>query len=178
MRCTPRPVVRTRGLFFAVILTGASGSGCHWGLLGTAIGASGADGPYVPGRIAEELGSARVRTLGCLDVGIAPIGDRIGIVDVHVGNRCTHPERIDVAKMVVTSEGEKPIALFDPRREIVRLHVGGAERGLERIRFEGMYGTRRLCFDLGAIAPDAPEARPLSMCFRRDVGMWLAEESS
>jgi len=152
-------------------------AGCHWGLMGVALGGGEAKGPYAQNEIAAELGPARVRTLGCLDVGLAPLGDRSDVVDVHVGNRCTHPERIDIAKLaiqVAAGDGvERAASVWDPHGEVVVLHVGGAERGRERLRIDGMSTAQRVCFALGAIAPDAPDARPVPMCFRRGVAEWI-----
>jgi hypothetical protein len=153
--------------------------GCHWGLIGVVVGSGNAQGPYIQNSLAAELGPTRVRTLGCLDVGIEPLGDRSDVVDVHMGNRCTHPEPIDLAKLGVTVrkheyEGvARDAAVWDPRNEVIPLHVGGAERGRERIRIDGMSTAQRVCFSFGSIVPDAPDARPLPMCFRRGTGEWI-----
>jgi hypothetical protein len=149
--------------------------GCHWGLLGLVMGSSSAHGPYQAEQLAKDLGPGSVRTLGCLDVGFVPfVRDRVELLDLHIGNRCTHPEQLDVAQLKITgvdirSEREL-VKLNDPRREIVPLHVGGAEAGVERLRLNATRFLVRLCFDLDGIAPDAPEARPAPICFERLEG--------
>lgn len=165
------------GRVLPILVASVGLGGCHWGLLGVTVGGGYARGPYEPNAIASELGPMRVRTLGCLDVGLAPLGDRSDLVDVHVGNRCTHPERIDVARLGIQMDRgdgvEQPASVYDPHGEVVVLHVGGAERGRERLRIDGMGRAQRVCFSLGAIAPDAPDARPSPMCFRRGTGEWI-----
>lgn len=155
------------------VLTG----GCHWGFVGVVVGSGNAQGPYMQNAIAAELGPSRVRTLGCLDVGVEPLGDRSDVIDLHMGNRCTHPEPVDIAKLGVRiDEGdgvEHDAAVYDPRGEVTLLHVGGAERGRERLRIDRMSHAQRVCFSFGAIAPEAPDARPLPMCFRRGTAVWI-----
>ena len=159
--------------------------GCHFGLIGVAAGADDR-GPYLPGTLTNELGPLQVRTMGCLDIGLVPFDRPAGgprptgsqLVDVHVANRCTHPEAFDLARAKVRGRGDdgtlRDVALSDPRREIVVLHVGGAERGLERVRLEGAEHLASLCFDLTLVAPDAPSSRPAPLCFARREVTWSA----
>jgi len=120
-----------------------------------------ADGPYRAGTLAEELGPERTRTLGCLDLALAMDAD---LLDVHVGNRCGHPEVFDLSKVAIDADPSRDVSLDDPRSEIVPLHVGGAERGHERVRLVGAWGASRLCFRLEGVAPDAPDAHPSPIC--------------
>jgi hypothetical protein len=151
-------------------------AGCHMGLLGV-VASVDDKGPYAAGTLANALGPSAVRTVGCLDVGLA-ISDRneSELLDVHVGNRCSVPEALDLARLSIRGTdraGEvRPVTLQDRRGEIAVLHVGGAESGRERILLEGAHGMEQLCFELGAIAPDAPEARPTPLCFRRRGTEW------
>lgn len=144
-------------------------------------------GPYLPHTLSRELGPSSVRTVGCLDVGFA-LNERDGaaLLDLHVGNRCTHPEALDIRRLAmrgVDEQGEaRTLALYDPREEIGRFHVGGSEKGRERLRLQiyregrleslGAETLSRLCFDLGAIADDSPEARPAPLCFQRRGPSW------
>lgn len=165
-------------LLLAGLLAAAATSGCHMGLLMVAAGAATDQGPYRPETIANELGPEAVRTLGCLDVGFALYErDGVDLLDVHIGNRCAHPEALDIRRLtfrgVDRAGATRSVTLYDPRSEIVRLQVGGAERGRERLKLEGANGLTRLCLDLEAIAPDAPEARPAALCFNERNG-WRA----
>ena len=160
-----------------VALAALSSSGCHLGLAGLVLGASDAQAPYQSGAIAAELGSAAVRTLACLDVGLA-IHEQRSLLELDVGNRCVHGEPFDMGRVVIhatDAEGaERTVSFVDPRHEIVRLHVGAMERGHERIRLEGLYDVARICFDLTAVATDAPDARPPPICLGRNLEGWHA----
>jgi|GEM_PF-7002664 len=158
-------------------------AGCHVGLLALASSAPDAQGPYLAGTLARELGPPAVRTLGCLDVAVTPITRRgEDLLRLHVGNRCTHPEALDLAKLRMVAEDAEgrrlDPTLEDPRREIVRLHVGGSERGHELVRVLGLTRASRVCFAMEAIAPDAPEAVPSATCFARSRDGWLTVEGS
>jgi hypothetical protein len=164
-----------------------STTGCHVALLGLIGGAKDADGPYEAGTIAAELGPAAVRTLACLDVGLALTDMRSDtrsdtLLEMHVGNRCIHAEPFDLAQLVMrgkdASGNERVVSLVDPRHEIVHLHVGALERGHERIRLSALDHLEQLCFELGSIAPDAPEARPLPLCLDRGLDGWHARSAT
>lgn len=173
-----RFVPRTR-VASVVIVLAASGvmGGCQVGLIGLIGAGSRAQGPYLSETIATEIGPASVRTIGCLDVGLVPF-QRNGsaLLDLHVGNRCGHPEAIDMRRLVIRGYDERgadhDVVLIDPRAEIALVHVGGSDRGHERIRLEGALGAQRLCFDLERINPDAPAARPTPLCFERTTNEW------
>ena len=149
--------------------------GCHVGLLMAAAGTAIDQGPYRAETMTAELGASSMRTLGCLDVGLAlHERDARDLLDVHIGNRCGHPEALDLRRLTirgVDGDGQsRTITLYDPHGEILPFHVGGAERGRERLRVENARDLTRLCFDLENIAPDAPAARPLPLCFDRKSG--------
>jgi hypothetical protein len=168
-------------LLLACAITAPFAGGCHLGLAMLIAGGATAKGPYQAEALAAELGPGSVRTIGCLDVGLV-VHERDGseLLDLHVGNRCIHPEELDVARLAmrgVDAQGNaRAVVLSDPRKEIARLHVGGAEKGRERLRLEGADGVERLCFDLEAIAPDAPAARPAPLCFERRADGWRPTE--
>lgn len=158
----------------AMACLSVSGLGCALGLLGVTGGIAADKGPYVPGEIAEKLGPNAVRTLGCLDVGFAvsPRGEG-DLLDFHVGNRCKTPHELDLQKLAVHAplpDGRRiPVTLVDPRNEIEAVHVGGAERGHERIQLQyaELTDAKRICFDASGIAVDAPETRPEPVCLER-----------
>lgn len=141
--------------------------------------------PYDPERLSRELGPSFVRTIGCLDVGVVPRGAHgLEKVDVHVGNRCKNPELFDLRKLRiqgVDAHGrEMRVTLSDPRNEVARLHVAGAERGRERfrlvvddVRTRSLY---RLCFDLSGVVPNARGTPPSPLCFERNQeDAWIGD---
>lgn len=164
-----------RGSVVVALVAFTSLAGCHVGLLMATAGSAVDQGPYRAEAIAGELGPASVRTLGCLDVGLA-LHERHHqqLLDVHVGNRCGHPEAFDLRALAIhgsDSAGRaRSVTLYDPHREIAPMHVGGAEHGRERLRLEDAQDLTRLCFGLERIAPDAPAARPTPVCFDRASG--------
>lgn len=141
--------------------------------LGMVGGASTAPGMYRAGVIGQELGDASVRTLGCLDVGLAIIErpNAGSLLQLDVGNRCSHPEALDFSKVRISgSEYDhqlRTVALEDPRHEIVELHVGAGERGRELVRLENAHALLHLSFEVDEIAPDAPHAHPAAVYFTR-----------
>ena len=149
--------------------------GCHMGLLGLVMGARYSKGPYEAGAIATELGPGAVRTLACLDVGLA-ITPEQSLLEMHVGNRCVHAEPFDLEQLVIHatdgSGNDRMVSLVDPRHEIVRLHIGARERGHERIRLSNLYEVDHLCIEVAGVAPDAPEARPSPVCLDRHADGW------
>ncbi len=158
-------------------LVAASSSGCHMGLAGVIIGASEAKPTYAPGEIATDLGPGAVRTLACLDVGFA-ISTPRPLLEMHVGNHCVRAERFDLAQLAIHATGEdgaeRSVHMVDPREEIKRVHVGAMERGHERIRLSGLDDVTRICFDVSAVATDAPDARPSPICLVRQGDRWQA----
>ena len=149
--------------------------GCHVGLLMAAAGTAIDQGPYRPETMTAELGARSMRTLGCLDVGFAlHERDARDLLDVHIGNRCGHPEELDLRRLTirgVDGAGQtRAVALHDPHGEIRSFHVGGSEQGKERLRVENARDLERLCFDVEHIAPDAPAAGPVPLCFDRRRG--------
>jgi hypothetical protein len=167
--------MREWGLLAAGMMLG----GCHFGLLGMVMTAHD-QGPYLPETLASELGPASVRTIGCLDVGFAVHErDATELLDLHVGNRCAHPEALHVSRLAIRAVDERgesrAVTISDPRDEIAKYHVGGSERGRERLRLLNAKTLASLCFDLGAVAPDVPEAKPAPLCFRRESSGWKPE---
>jgi hypothetical protein len=152
-------------------------SGCHIGLAGVILGASEAKPPYAPGAIAADLGSGAVRTLACLDIGLA-ISTPRPLLEMDVGNRCVRAERFDLGRMAIRASdadgADRTVRLVDPRQEIGRMHVGAMERGHERIPLSGLDDVTRVCFDVTAVATDAPDARPPPICLDRQADGWHA----
>jgi hypothetical protein len=173
----------------------ATAPGCHMGFLGLVFGVDTGPPPYIGETLASELGRASVRTLGCVDIGLAPM-DRAGatlaergeLVDIHLGNRCSHPEVVDLTRLRIRGRdadadadadgAEHEIGLYDPHNEIVPLHIGGAERGVERVRLsvDPNLHLGRLMFMLDGVAPGAPTATATPLCFEHKAGAWSAKE--
>jgi hypothetical protein len=161
------------GKAFAVLL--ATTLGCHVGLVGVLAGSATKHGPYRGNELITELGPDSVRTLGCIDIGfrVQHREEKGEHLDVHFGNRCAHPEAVDLKKASLTAfdlDGNPVgVSLSDPRNEIAELHVGAAERGEEIVRLDKAEAKPlgRICFDLKMVAPDAPDARPDPFCIER-----------
>ncbi len=151
--------------------------GCHFGLAALIEGGSRASAPYLPETIAHEIGRDSVRTLGCLDVGLVPFSrGATSLLDLHVGNRCGYPEAFDLRRLAIEGQGEAgtsfDVNLVDPRGEIDVVHIGGADRGHERIRLDAPSDAKRLCFRFDGVNPDAPEAKVSPVCFDRTAEAW------
>jgi hypothetical protein len=172
-----------RALIMLTMCAALASAGCHMGLAGLVMGASGANGPYQAGAISADLGPAAVRTLACLDLGLAVSGyGADALLEMHIGNRCVHAEPLDLERLVIRGKDaagvERRVYLVDPRNEIVRAHVGALERGHERIRLRSLDQLAELCFEVDAVAPDAPDARPLPLCLDWHVDGWRARSTT
>jgi hypothetical protein len=158
-----------------IVLLAMNVLGCHIGLAAVIAGSAQSHAPYRGNELSTELGPESVRTLGCLDIGfrVQHREEKGEHLAVHLGNRCAHPEAIDLKKASLTAfdlDGNPVrVWLSDPRNEIAELHVGGAERGAEIVRLEKAEAKSlaRICFDLKMVAPDAPDARPEPFCIER-----------
>ena len=152
------------------------------GLAAVIAGSATSPPAYRGNDLARELGPGHVRTLGCIDVGLKveerPKGEHLELL---LGNRCAHPEAIDMRRARITGydfEGNAlDVALSDPRGEIEELHLGAAERAREIIRLERARRLKKICFDLKKVAPDADDARPDPLCLVRKVYTFDAEGS-
>jgi len=136
---------------------------------------------YSVGGVARtgDVDARAVRTLGCLDVGVAvkPAfhDDDAALLVLRVGNRCLRPAAFDVraASIVgVTVDGRtSPLELVDPRAELIPVHVDAGAQGIEKIRLRAREPgeLRRLCIDLGHVAPEVGvvDAR---VCFTNVAG--------
>lgn len=130
---------------------------------------------YVPGTVPASVTEGRraTRTIGCLDVGLV-LAQKL---DVHVGNRCSHPEPFDLKAMAIVARDEEQrlvsATLHDPRGEVAPLSVDAATHGRERFQFHVDEQARSICFDLRNVNRDAPEARPEPICFTRQDARWV-----
>ena len=168
------------GVLSLLLLTLA---GCHIGLAGLVLGASKSNGAYQPGAIAAENGPDYVRTLACLDIGLAIHDDHgLDLLDMDVGNRCVHGEPFDLKEMLIRAHDAngdaRTVELVDPRHEIVFVHIGALERGHERIRLTGLDEVEEVCFELTRVVPDAPHTRSAPLCLFRAVDGWRARPFS
>ncbi len=117
--------------------------------------------------------STAKRTLGCLDVGVLPErrGDRL-LLDVRVGNRCTTAQTFEIRGLFVVDGEGQPMALLDPRGELDVVHVDPETEGRAIVALDRASPTR-LCVDLRGVAPDAPAAIVVPLCFA-DLGSGFA----
>src|SRR5260370_26233802 len=98
---------------------------------------------YVATHPTFDIPPAAVRQLGCLDVGLAlgrdpRIPDDALLLDVHLGNRCTHPEAFDFTAMIIEArDADGNVAamrFYDPRNELGPRTVDASVEALERLR--------------------------------------------
>ena len=102
---------------------------------------------YVPGSLVTAPSGvqyANTLTAGCLDLVVniecsAETRPGAVIVRVDLGNRCDHGTPIDFTQLAVFDgdpRGSMPMAVYDPRAEIVAGRIAPHGSGLERIEFD------------------------------------------
>ncbi len=118
---------------------------------------------------------------GCFDLAIAASHDvhvpsTSLLLDVEVENTCGRAELFDLRRLdlfLSSSAGEKhKLTLYDPRSEIVPLHVDGHADAFERVRADGAGDDpdfRTMCFSQAGLAPNATPAPDARTCFELDV---------
>ena len=129
-----------------------------------------------PSKIPEE----RHAHTSCVDFAIAAThDDRIPstsiLLDVEVENHCGSPQPLDLEKLdlwVETASSERhSLTLYDPRHEIVPLHIDGHGSAFERIRADGVGddpALSSLCFAADATL-GLPKGSPHPICFPIDA---------
>lgn len=143
------------------------------------MGSATSHGAYQEGKIAQDLGPDYVRTLACLDIGLAI---HESLLDLDVGNRCAHNERFELSEMLIAARDRHgdphDVSLVDPRNEIKPVSVGALEYGHERIRLDGIDRVDDICFELTGVVPDAPHTRSAPLCLYRATDGWHARPFS
>lgn len=106
-----------------------------------------------------DLPKEATRRLGCLEVSVGagrdydlPPSSLLVEVDLH--NRCEEPALVDLRSMRMWTErrsGDRfALAFYDPRAEVVPLHMEPEAQAIERFRVDdaGAPGTvHQICFD-------------------------------
>jgi hypothetical protein len=130
------------------------------------------------------LAAGQARTLGCVDLAVALGSDpRLPpsslLLSLRGGNRCAHPEPLDVAAMSLVGRDARGarwlLFVSDPRGEIVPMHLDASTRFTENIELASNAPADALvsvCIQLAGVARDAPDARPEPICFRRTAEGW------
>ena len=101
-------------------------------------------------------------TIGCLDVGVATVHDRVvtgPVVEYRFGNRCDHAVPVDLAAVRVTGRtrlgDDVAMVPYDPYRDLRRLPLDGRSSGGEQIAYRTArdFGSDvvQLCVDLTGI---------------------------
>lgn len=123
------------------------------------VGSVGACAPNYPVHPPMDLPRGATRTMGCVELSVgagrdADFPSTSLLVEVGLHNRCDEPALVDLRALRMWSEqrdGERwQMAFYDPRGEIVPLHLEAQATGLERFRVDGAGapGTlRQACFD-------------------------------
>ncbi|MGZ3418593.1 MAG: hypothetical protein ACXVEF_13090 [Polyangiales bacterium] len=126
---------------------------------------------YVPRSLftAGDVDPRAVRAMGCLDVGLSVRGPADApILRAKVGNGCVQPAAIDLGRLMVIardeSGAERPLAIDDPRGEVVPLHLDARREMVEAFKLVGTEKpVVRLCVDLRGIAWSEHQTPPI--CF-------------
>ena len=172
------------GAALASLVTAAMG--CH--VLPTFANGADAPRPYVADALTRDLGLGRVRTIGCLDVGIGindgPRPSDDWLLDIDVGNRCGTQATLDLGNVSLEAFGPTGVRvgtwLLDPRAEVRAVRVAGAGLGHERIRLASSLPRERiaiLCADLSRVVPDPDHTRQ-PICFVRSAEGWRFRDES
>jgi len=122
--------------------------------LGALIGCGG----YTPGSFASFVGPRA--TVGCLDVAVhrrTDLADHAAVLEYQFANRCRAPAVVDLASVRVVSAGGRPLAPYDPRRELVPLTIDGRLAGTEAIAYPSGDPLDRVCVDVASLARTTPE---------------------
>lgn len=127
----------------------------------------------------------RHRTVGCLDVAVAPYED--GATDgpaatFSLGNRCDAPVKVDLqvpATVRLADGSATPAAAYDPDGEIEPVLLEGRSVGHEHIEYEPVAETMarpvKLCFDLTHLNADSPSPEPIEVCIDAGARALTAE---
>jgi len=122
--------------------------------LGALIGCGG----YTPGSFAAFVGPRA--TVGCLDVAVhrrADLADHAAVLEYQFANRCRTPALVDLANVRVVDGGGRPLAPYDPRRQLAPLTIDGRLGGHEAIAYPAAETLARVCVDIASLARTAPE---------------------
>jgi hypothetical protein len=150
----------------------------------TLLGGCGA--PYEVGSFTDygRVEEPRMRAFECIDVRLQPRGDgAVGpgwvAIDYELGNRCLSPVEVDLTAVTVFAEGEggvTPMALHDPRDEVVVATLDGRRYAAEALAYENGLPAHgelaRVCVDLSGLAPGD---RVSPVCFRRHGERMMVE---
>lgn len=117
------------------------------------------------------------RTQGCVELGFFSARDpELPVtslyLEIHVENRCNEPALVDIAALRMFAYGHdgsrRTLSLYDPRHQVIPLHVQARRAGVERFRVDGTQGVGKVdsvCIDATDVVPDARPTHGQSVCF-------------
>ena len=129
--------------------------------------------PYTAGSFqsrGQPFPSART-TRGCVDIALQAALDLEAegpVFDVYLGNRCSQGVWVDLSALDVTAQfdgGESlRVGLYDPKRELKPVVLGGREVVVERIEIETSIEARRVCATLDLMTRASTVGPPQVLC--------------
>lgn len=164
-------------LALACIVSAAGAMGCRFLPTFTNGAEAQTPRPYVADTLTRDLGLGRVRTIGCLDVGIGISAGRRPsddwLLDIDVGNRCGTNEALDLGQVSLEAFERSGVRigmwLLDPRATMHAMKIPGSTSGHETIRLASSLPRERIaivCANLSRVVRDPAEARQ-PICFER-----------
>lgn len=143
-----------------------------------AVAAAAGCGGYHAGSFAGVTGefTGERRTVGCLDLAVAPVDDAAAegpVAAITFANRCEAAVVVDLPSIRATGRGldgrEVAMGVFDPDREIRAGLLEARTVGRELIEFQPLDGDPApydVCLDVSRIDAGAPSADPVVVCLR------------
>ncbi len=148
-----------------------------------AVGGMSSCTPGYPTHPFEPLPVGSTRRVGCVEFGVSAGRDASFpltsvYVEVSLENLCSDPAPVNLAALHMWADrknGDRfELAYYDPRNEIVPLHIEIQGHGVERFRVDGAGepgALRQVCFDPTVISgPYNPRQGAICYLFDHEVG--------
>lgn len=165
-------LVRRRGVI-AILLLGCAASACT---------------PGYPTHPAAELRPGATRRVGCVEFGVEAERDATLpvtsiLVQISLKNKCSDSAPVDLNALLMWADrtnGERfELTFYDPRKEIVPLHLQTESEGVERLEVldAGSPGSlRQICFDPTRITGGSKPTGAICYLFDQEASYPAAPE--